>query len=262
MKGIFPYTLSVLVLLASCNPNQEESVLREAEIDMLDVISIKKDEATAWLNQLRRVSDQELNKLERIKVICSVFYDSSTSFMDKHYRRENYKESFHYPFDQLNSLYHITLDSLHGAFPQVFKEAPLQSGQYEDLNQRKNTILICAMMQRDVLENYLSILNYLDSQVKLNFGAHPDDGEIYTSPVEVQGHQYSFSIHNQFLQQILYRDIQINSVMRDDNPITTSPIIDNRDVMGVIQLHNLKRGKYTAKVKVRFHEVEHSFTID
>ena len=118
------------------------------------------------------------------------------------------------------------------------------------------------MMQRDVLENHLAVLKHFNSLENQNINAHPDNGEIYTSPVEVQGRQYSFSVHNQFLQQVLYRDVQINSVMRDDKQITTSPVIDNRDVMGVVQFHNLKRGRYTAKVKVRFHEVEHAFTID
>ena len=70
MKSTPAYALIVLVFLVSCGPSQEESILKEVGIDMLDVVSYKKDEATALLKQLRGVSDQEMNKLKRMTATC------------------------------------------------------------------------------------------------------------------------------------------------------------------------------------------------
>jgi hypothetical protein len=236
------------VVSSGCGPTEKDKVLHdlygrlaeetESKIKALDNKLMRGEEA--WQDRANS------KKARSAKNIGDRFFLFADKFHSQHWYTRSMEDHGHsdYPINEIISRYENTMDSLQ----QFFREnhhSQLKVINYSTSYGRESVHLIVTRMKYDVAENIEIVFEELvKNSAHAQMKANRSDAT-YTSPLNHAGHQYSFSIRNDFIQQFTEREVVIENLTRNGMAFNYTPTIDQTNIVGVFQLTSLDQGKYT-----------------
>jgi len=258
MTAIFAW----LLLFLSCGNPAKDKMISEASLYISDFTNDKMKEIEPLYNDCIREGrgTEGLDELGKLHRVCKQFYSGVDSIRNL-YRELPANEVQDYPFIFIDSLYRLTTDSMLVWMSEEF--LCLKRNDYSKPPHVGSAMLTLSRMKYDILTTHVAALEFQKRKGNRFLQNYPDDGSgLATTRFPSQAHQYSFSVSNKFLQQFPYREIIIDAITRDGQPVTTTPLIDNRDLVRLVELHGLRKGKYFVRIGLgRNYFISHRFQI-
>ena len=254
--------LLCLCLSMSCARPDKNPKIEEAEHYLTEFTDGKKRILEVLYNDCKRqaaTSDEELlSRCTALHRVCNNFYTLADSVGNLYRELPSNEERASQSFRLLDSVYALTIDSIQLYFPKA------ETHRNNSSSIGASLLLSASSRKYNVMRAHHRALEFFLGRISNRFRhSYRDDGSgLSTTHFPTDGYRYGFAVKNKFMQQFPYREIIIDSVIRDGTKTNVIPEIGNRDIIRVAELRNLKRGKYLVRINVGdIHFFSHRFQI-
>jgi hypothetical protein len=247
--------LLLFLILVSCQPSKTDLLLDQTLHALFEVNFHKRREADSQYQLLLRdhsfrISDVEIAALKSIHRIAQRF-DIYADSVYRYYRDrtedfERHKHSDDFPVEVMTRRYQTALDSLR-SLVEVKRIPLLQVNNSGDSPLGRCVFLLLTEMKYEVVQHEIEVLSLYGKKSALRAD---NGGEKLVFTDLASRAQYTVGVHHTFLQQYAERELLIDSVVFERQAVDLRPRIDFTDVIGILTMDSLKKGKYVAKGSV------------